>query len=67
MCGKTWESKKTMLPMENYDMGPSIARSDSFDVQHYDLTLDVTGYNQQSMVGHAVIDFDVLQVNGTRV
>ena len=67
LCGKTWESKKTLLPMENYDMGPSIARSDSFDVQHYDLTLDVTGYNQQSMVGHAVIDFDVLQGNGTRV
>ena len=33
----------------NYDMGPSIARSDSFDVQHYDLTLDVTAYNQQAM------------------
>ena len=31
-------------PPANYDMGPSIARSDSFDVRHYDLFLDVTDY-----------------------
>ena len=47
-------------PPANYDMGPSIARSDSFDVRHYDLFLDVTDYVGQSMDAHATIDFDVL-------
>ena len=47
-------------PPANYDMGPSIARSDSFDVRHYDLFLDVTDYGGQSMDAHATIDFDVL-------
>ena len=66
LCGKEWDSNAKVL-QNNYDMGPSIARSDSFDVQHYDLTLDVTAYNQQAMSGHAVIDFDVLTGGGSRV
>ena len=35
---------KSLLVEDNFDMGPSIARSDSFDVVHYDLTLDMTDY-----------------------
>jgi len=31
--------------MMNYDMEPSIARSDSFDVHTYELDLDVTNYS----------------------
>ena len=57
-----------MLPLaQNYDMGPSIARSDSFDVQHYELFLDVTDYAGQHLDAHATIDFTVLQDGGTRV
>ena len=54
-----------VLPVDNYDMGPSIARSDSFDVVHYDLVLDVTDYSGQSMQALATIDFTVLQGGGT--
>ena len=60
-------SERAFLPANNYDMGPSIARSDSFDVQHYELFLDLTSYSQQSMEALAVIDFQVLQGGGTRV
>lgn len=54
-----------VLPVDNYDMGPSIARSDSFDVVHYDLVLDVTDYAGQSMQALATIDFTVLQGGGS--
>ena len=60
-------SERGFLPANNYDMGPSIARSDSFDVHHYELFLDLTSYSQQSMEALAVIDFQVLQGGGTRV
>ena len=33
--------------VNNYDMEPSIARSDTFDINHYDVDLDVTKYNEQ--------------------
>jgi hypothetical protein len=64
-CTKEVRELRKVLPLDNYDMGPSIARSDSFDVVHYDLELDVTGYATQSMVGHATIDFQVLLGGGT--
>ena len=44
----------------NYDMTQSIARSDSFDVHHYEVTLDVTEYNLQQLQGHARIDLTVV-------
>ena len=56
---------KSLLVEDNYDMGPSIARSDSFDVVHYDLTLDMTDYWGQAMHGLATIDFTVLLGGGT--
>ena len=56
---------KSLLVEDNYDMGPSIARSDSFDVVHYDLTLDMTDYWGQTMHGLATIDFTVLLGGGT--
>lgn len=46
-----------------YDMAPSIARSDSFDVQHYHLKLDVTDYSGHTIQGHAAIDFSVLEAS----
>ena len=52
---------KSLLVEDNFDMGPSIARSDSFDVVHYDLMLDMTDYWDQTMQGLATIDFTVLQ------
>ena len=56
---------KSLLVEDNFDMGPSIARSDSFDVVHYDLMLDMTDYWGQTMQGLATIDFTVLQGGGS--
>ena len=56
-----------VLPPDNFDMGPSIARSDSFDISHYELHLDVTDYEGQSLVGHAQIFVHVLVDGGTSI
>ena len=44
----------------NYDMSASIARSDSFDISGYELTLDLTDYSGQTLAGHARIGLTVL-------
>ncbi len=68
VCSHEGGPRTKVLPLaQNYDMGPSIARSDSFDVQHYELFLDVTDYAGQHLDAHATIDFTVLQDGGTRV
>ena len=64
-CTHHAPATRAFMPVDNYDMGPSIARSDSFDVAHYDLVLDVTDYAGQSMQALATIDFTVLQGDGT--
>ena len=64
-CTHHAPATRAFMPVDNYDMGPSIARSDSFDVAHYDLVLDVTDYTGQSMQALATIDFTVLQGDGT--
>jgi len=64
-CEHHTSPTKSLLVEDNFDMGPSIARSDSFDVVHYDLTLDMTDYWGQTMQGLATIDFTVLQGGGT--
>jgi hypothetical protein len=46
--------------MMNYDMAPSIARSDSFNINTFELDLDVTAYSYQQLVAHATIALDVL-------
>ena len=46
--------------MMDYDMEPSIARSDSFDVHTYELTLDVTDYSYQLLDAHAAIELEVV-------
>ena len=51
--------------MMNYDMEPSIARSDSFDVHTYELTLDVTDYSYQLLDAHAAIELEVLDAAAT--
>ena len=47
----------------NYDMEPSIARSDSFDISTYELELDVTEYTYQQLSAHARIEMEVLDGN----
>ena len=64
-CTHDEPAARGFLPVDNYDMGPSIARSDSFDVAHYELFLDVTDYAGQSLDAHATITFAVLQGGGT--
>ena len=64
-CTHDEPTARGFLPVDNYDMGPSIARSDSFDVAHYELFLDVTEYAGQSLDAHATITFTVLQGGGT--
>ena len=49
----------------NYDMEPSIARSDSFDVHTYELTLDVTNYSYQLLDAHAAIELEVVDAGAT--
>jgi aminopeptidase N len=44
----------------NYDMSGSIARSDTFDIASYELTLDVTDYLGSTLTGHARIALTVL-------
>ena len=41
--------------IQNYDMEPSIARSDTFDIVHYNVDLDVTQYTNQYMKAHCGI------------
>ncbi len=64
-CTHDEPAARGFLPVDNYDMGPSIARSDSFDVAHYELFLDVTDYAGQSLDAHATITFTVLLGGGT--
>jgi aminopeptidase N len=64
-CTHDEPATRGFLPVDNFDMGPSIARSDSFDVAHYELFLDVTDYAGQSLDAHATITFTVLQGGGT--
>ena len=51
--------------MMNYDMAPSIARSDSFDISSYELDLDVTNYAYQWLDAHARIALSVLESGAT--
>ncbi len=46
---------------ENFDMTGSLARSDSFDVEHYGLELDVTTANTLEVSGSAAIRFATLE------
>lgn len=45
---------------QNYDMTTSIARSDSFDISGYTLTLDLTDYAGQTLQGEALIALNVV-------
>ena len=46
---------------DNYDMSESIARSDTFDIQQYEIDLDLTKYNLQHMDARAVITLSVVE------
>ena len=50
-----------ILPLNNYDMTESISRSDTFDIQHYDVSLDVTDYWGATMDAHCQIEVNVLE------
>ena len=45
----------------NYDMEPSIARSDTFDIVNYDITLDVTQFNEQFLSACCGIEVHVIE------
>ncbi|MDG1949360.1 MAG: M1 family aminopeptidase [bacterium] len=47
--------------VNNYDMEPSIARSDTFDIVHFDVDLDVTRYTQQQLYAHCGISLNILE------
>ena len=47
--------------IQNYDMEPSIARSDTFDIVHYNVDLDVTQYTNQYMKAHCGIELNVIE------
>lgn len=46
---------------ENFDMTGSLSRSDSFDVVHYGLELDVTAASSLQVTGLATIDFETTE------
>ena len=45
----------------------TIARSDTFDILHYDITLDVTDYGGASIVGETTIDLRALMPDRERI
>lgn len=47
--------------LEKSDINETIARSDTFDIQHYDIQLDVTDYFGQSIKGVTTITYKALQ------
>ena len=47
--------------VENYDMSESISRSDTFDIVHYALDLDLTNYGLQQMQARALIEVSVIE------
>jgi hypothetical protein len=51
----------------NYDMTESIARSDTFDIVHFNVDLDLTAYNLQQMEAHAEIHLSVIEDGAERV
>ena len=53
--------------MQNYDMEPSIARSDTFDIQHFDVDLDVTQYNLQQITAHTGIHLNIIENGADKV
>jgi len=47
--------------IQNYDMEPSIARSDTFDIVHYNVDLDVTQYTNQYVEARCGINLNVIE------
>jgi aminopeptidase N len=45
----------------------TIARSDTFDILHYDITLDVTNYGGASIIGETTIDLRALMPDQDRI
>jgi hypothetical protein len=46
---------------DNYDMSESIARSDTFDIDAYEIDLDLTQYGLQQMDARAVITLSIVE------
>jgi hypothetical protein len=53
--------------VENYDMSESISRSDTFDIDHYALDLDLTNYSLQQMQARALITMSVIESGAEEV
>lgn len=56
---------KPMTDAEKSFMNASIARSDTFDIVHYDINLDVTNYNGSFLNAHTTITYAALMDNVT--
>ena len=53
--------------VENFDMTESISRSDTFDIVHYALDLDLTNYGLQQMQARALITMSVIESGAEEV
>jgi aminopeptidase N len=56
-----FQSPKKLTQAQLKDLEGSIARSDTFNIVHYDLALDVTDYNGNYLKGIATIDVVALE------
>jgi aminopeptidase N len=56
-----------LTPREMQVMNESIARSDTFDIQHYNIVLDVSNYSSYSISAATTIRFSALMDNLTSV
>ena len=45
----------------NYDMEPSIARSDTFDIQHLEVNMDATEFNLQTITANCEITLNIIE------
>ena len=53
-------ARRSSAANENFDMSGSLARSDSFDITHYGLELDVTSASSLQVTGAAHITFETI-------
>ena len=59
--GESSSEVEKRLLVDNYDMSESISRSDTFDIEHYEVDLDLTNYSLQQIKGRALITLTVIE------
>jgi aminopeptidase N len=58
---------KVMNAFEKAALNASIARSDTFDIIHYEITLDATDYNGATLKANTVVTFEPLMAGQTSI